>query len=125
MIDWSKCPDVESVEGRCSGAWVVKDSRVIVESCILENAEAGCSAEEIADMFEVPGGGRVVRRILRFAYQSEITAIIGPAGPAPPLSAEAQARLDTLVRKVLALRRSIPKDELTADDMDPWYRAKP
>jgi uncharacterized protein (DUF433 family) len=67
MIDWSRCPDVESVPGRCSGAWVVKDSRVIVESCILGNAQAGCSAAEIAAMFEVPGGVDVVRRILAFA----------------------------------------------------------
>jgi hypothetical protein len=103
MIDWSRCPDVESVEGRCSGAWVVKDSRVIVESCILGNAE-DCSAEEIADLFEVPGGVDVVRRVLRFAYQSEVTAIIGPAEPPPPLSAEAKARLATIVRKLRALR---------------------
>jgi uncharacterized protein (DUF433 family) len=71
VIDWTKCPDVESVPGRCSGAWVVKDSRVIVESCILDNAEAGCSAEEIADMFEVPGGVDVVKRILAFARSNE------------------------------------------------------
>jgi len=119
MIDWSRCPDVESVPGRCSGAWVAKDSRVMVEG-ILDNAE-DCSAEEIAtEIFELPV--ERVRRILRFAYQSEITAIIGPAGPAPPLSAEAQARLDTLVRKVMALRHTIPKDELTAADIDPYRR---
>ena len=64
MIDWTKCPDVESVPDRCGGQWVVKDSRVIVESCILGNAE-DCSVEEIADMFEVPVD--VVRRILDFA----------------------------------------------------------
>ena len=27
-IDWSKCDDVESVPGRVSGAWVIKDTRV-------------------------------------------------------------------------------------------------
>ena len=64
MIDWSQCAEVESVPGRCSGAWVVKDSRVIVETCILGNAE-DCTTEEIADMFEVPV--EVVRRILLFA----------------------------------------------------------
>jgi uncharacterized protein (DUF433 family) len=104
MIDWSRCPDVESVPGRCSGQPVVKGTRLTVDA-ILNNAEAGCSAEEIAtEIFE---GVTVeqVRRILRFAYQSEITAIIGPAGPAPPMSAEAQARLHTLTRKVLALRQ--------------------
>jgi uncharacterized protein (DUF433 family) len=67
VIDWSQCPDVESVPDRCGGAWVVKDSRVIVESCILDNAEAGASPEEIADWFEVPGGVDAVRRILAFA----------------------------------------------------------
>jgi uncharacterized protein (DUF433 family) len=67
VIAWSQCPDVESVPDRCGGAWVVKDSRVIVESCILDNAEAGASPEEIADWFEVPGGVDAVRRILAFA----------------------------------------------------------
>jgi uncharacterized protein (DUF433 family) len=45
-IDWSQCPDVESIPGKCSGAWVVKDSRVMVQA-ILDNAE-DCSAEEIS-----------------------------------------------------------------------------
>ena len=65
MIDWTHCQDVESVPGRCGGAWVVKDSRVIVESCILDNADAGATPEEIADWFEVPVD--VVKRILAFA----------------------------------------------------------
>jgi hypothetical protein len=47
VIDWSRCPDVESVPDRCSGAWVVKGTRIPVQA-ILDNAEAGCSAEEIA-----------------------------------------------------------------------------
>jgi uncharacterized protein (DUF433 family) len=65
MIDWSQCPDAESVPGRCSGAWVAKDSRVMVEG-ILDNADAGCSAEEIAtEIFELPV--EQVRRILAFA----------------------------------------------------------
>jgi len=65
VIDWTHCQDVESVPGRCGGAWVVKDSRVIVESCILDNADAGATPEEIADWFEVPVD--VVKRILAFA----------------------------------------------------------
>jgi uncharacterized protein (DUF433 family) len=64
-IDWSQCPDAESVPGRCSGAWVAKDSRVMVEG-ILDNADAGYSAEEIAtEIFELPVDQ--VRRILAFA----------------------------------------------------------
>jgi uncharacterized protein (DUF433 family) len=62
-IDWSRCPDVESVPGRCSGAWVAKNSRVMVEG-ILENAE-DASPEEVAGMFELPV--EQVRRILAFA----------------------------------------------------------
>ena len=71
MIDWTNCPDVESVPGRCSGAWVVKDSRVMVHG-ILNNAAAGCSAAEIADMFTVPSAA--VRRIVAFAEAREPTA---------------------------------------------------
>jgi len=63
MIDWNQCPDVESVPGRCGGAWVAKDSRVMVEG-ILENAE-DCTAEEVADMFDLDVD--TVRRILVFA----------------------------------------------------------
>ena len=70
-IDWSKCPDVESVPGRCSGAWVVKDSRLTVHA-IINNAAAGCSAAEIADMFEVPSDK--VRRIVAFAEAQEPSA---------------------------------------------------
>ena len=42
----------------------MKGSRVMVESCILGNAE-DCSAEEIADQFAVPV--EIVRRILAYA----------------------------------------------------------
>jgi uncharacterized protein (DUF433 family) len=63
MIDWSRCPDAESVPDRCGGAWIAKDSRVMVEG-ILDNAE-DCTVAEIADMFELPVD--TVRRILAFA----------------------------------------------------------
>ena len=76
QIDWTNCPDVESVPGRCSGAWVVKDSRVIVESCILGNA-ADCTPEEIADLFTVPVA--TVRRILRFARLAEAASLLQQA----------------------------------------------
>ncbi len=64
-IDWSQCPDVESVPGRVSGAWVVKDSRVQAQA-VVDNAMAGCSAEEIAtEIFELPL--ERVKAVLRFA----------------------------------------------------------
>jgi uncharacterized protein (DUF433 family) len=66
-IDWSQCKDVERVPGRVSGAWVIKGTRVQVDA-VVENAMAGCSAEEIAgpDIFpSIPLD--VVQRVLRFA----------------------------------------------------------
>ena len=53
-VDWSKCEDVESVPGKVSGAWVIKGTRVPAQA-IVDNARAGCSAEEIAtEIFELP-----------------------------------------------------------------------
>jgi uncharacterized protein (DUF433 family) len=64
-IDWSKCEDVESVPGRVSGAWVVKGTRVQAQA-VVDNAKAGCSAEEIAtEIFELPL--ERVKAVLRFA----------------------------------------------------------
>ena len=64
-IDWSQCEDVESVPGRVSGAWVIKDTRVPAQA-VVDNARAGCSAEEIAtEIFELPL--ERVKAVLRFA----------------------------------------------------------
>jgi uncharacterized protein (DUF433 family) len=65
MIDWSQCPDVESVPDRCSGAWVVKGTRLTVQA-ILDNAE-DCSAEEIETEIFPSVPVEIVRRILAFA----------------------------------------------------------
>ena len=64
-IDWTDCPDVESVPGRCSGAWVVKDTRILVQG-VLDNAE-DYSPEEIAgEIYEGLGADRA-RRIIAYA----------------------------------------------------------
>jgi uncharacterized protein (DUF433 family) len=64
-IDWSQCGDVESVPGRVSGAWVIKGTRVQAQA-VVDNAKAGCSAEEIAtEIFELPL--ERVKAVLRFA----------------------------------------------------------
>ncbi len=39
-MDWSRCPDVESVLGKVSGAWLVKGTRVQADA-IVENAAEG------------------------------------------------------------------------------------
>lgn len=64
-VDWSKCDDVESIPGKVSGAWVIKGTRVPAQA-IVDNARAGCSAEEIAtEIFELPLDR--VQAVLRFA----------------------------------------------------------
>ena len=38
-LDWSQCPAVESVPGRLGGAWVFRDTRMLVPT-VFENLEA-------------------------------------------------------------------------------------
>ena len=69
-MDWSQCPDVESIPGKVSGAWIVKGTRVQADAIIV-NADSGFSAEEIGnDLFPGVGVDRV-RRLLAFAKQRE------------------------------------------------------
>jgi uncharacterized protein (DUF433 family) len=66
MIDWSQCRDVERTPGRVSGQWVVKDTRILVQG-VIDNADAGLSAEEIGgEIFDGLGVDRA-RRIIEYA----------------------------------------------------------
>ena len=66
MIDWSKCQDIERIPGKVSGAWLVKGTHIPVQA-VLDNAEDGYTAEEIAS--EIYEGLPVdrARRIIAFA----------------------------------------------------------
>jgi uncharacterized protein (DUF433 family) len=69
MIDWTNCPDVERTPGKCSGAWCVKGTRLMVQG-IIDNARDGCTAEQIArEIYDLPVD--VVRRILRHAFRHQ------------------------------------------------------
>ena len=50
-LDWSRCPAVESIAGKVSGAWVLRGTRMPV-SVIFENLEAGASLDDIMEWFE-------------------------------------------------------------------------
>ena len=50
-VDWSRCPVVESVPGKMSGAWVLKGTRMPVLA-ILENIESGASLDDILEWFD-------------------------------------------------------------------------
>ena len=66
-LDWSKCPAVESVPGRVSGAWVFRGTRMPV-AAIFENLEDGMSIEEIMEQFDVTR--EQVTAVLDFAERS-------------------------------------------------------
>ncbi|MGA2598121.1 MAG: DUF433 domain-containing protein [Bryobacteraceae bacterium] len=66
-LDWSRCPAIESVPGRLSGAWVLRDTRVPVAS-ILENLEYGSTIEEIVEQYDV--AREQIRAVLEFAARS-------------------------------------------------------
>jgi uncharacterized protein (DUF433 family) len=53
-LDWSKCPAVDSIPGKRSGAWVFKGTRMPV-STVFENLESGASSEEVMEWFDVSG----------------------------------------------------------------------
>ena len=67
MLDWSRCPAVERVEGRVSGAWVFRGTRLPVAT-IFENLEDGLGIEEIMEQFDVTR--EQVTAVLDFAARS-------------------------------------------------------
>ena len=66
-LDWSKCPAVESIPGKLSGAWVFRGTRMPVQA-VFENLEAGLSVREITEVFDVTP--EEVRAVLHFASES-------------------------------------------------------
>ena len=67
-LDWSKCPAVESVPGKVSGAWVFRGTRIPV-AAVFENLEDGLSLDEIVRLYD--GLTREqVRAVLEFAAES-------------------------------------------------------
>lgn len=81
QLDWSQCPAVESIPGKVSGAWVLRDTRMPI-SVIFENLEYGASIEEIIENYNVTR--EQVQAVLEFAAQS--------AAPPAPIQRMADAR---------------------------------
>ena len=65
-IDWSKCADVERIPGKVSGQWLVKDTRIPVQT-VLDHAEDGYSPEEIANELFPGMTPDQARRIISYA----------------------------------------------------------
>jgi len=73
-LDWSRCPVVESVPDRRSGAWVFRNTRMPVAT-VFENLELGTSIDEIIEQYDVTR--EQVRAVLEFAARS----LDGPSNP--------------------------------------------
>ena len=67
QLGWSQCAAVESIPGKVSGAWVLRGTRMPVQT-IFENLEAGLSVKEITEVFDVTE--QEVRAVLHFATRS-------------------------------------------------------
>ena len=69
MTDWSKCPAVESVPGRLSGAWVFTGTRIPV-SALFGNLAEGATVKDFLDWF--PG---VKEWQIRAALEHEVQSL--------------------------------------------------
>lgn len=68
MLDWTQCPVVERVEGKVSGAWLFRGTRVPVKA-LFENIEDGATVENFLEWF--PGVKREqVQAVLEFTERS-------------------------------------------------------
>lgn len=79
-LDWSQCPAVESVPGKVSGAWVLKDTRMPVAT-VFENLEAGLTVEEVMEEFSVTR--EQIDAVLHFAAKSLGAPLPPPVQPTP------------------------------------------
>ena len=50
MLDWGDCQQVERSEGKVSGAWVFRGTRVPVRA-LFENLEAGATIDQFLEWF--------------------------------------------------------------------------
>jgi uncharacterized protein (DUF433 family) len=66
-LDWSRCPAVESIPGKVSGAWTFRNSRTPVK-LVFENLEDGMNIDEIIEQY--PVSREEIKAVLDFAAQS-------------------------------------------------------
>jgi uncharacterized protein (DUF433 family) len=81
-LDWSRCPAVESVPGKRSGAWVFKDTRMPVAT-VFENLE-DMSVEEVMEQFDVTR--EQIEAVLEFVARSLEAPV--PAPEVMPVDAD-------------------------------------
>jgi uncharacterized protein (DUF433 family) len=50
MIDWSQCPEVESVPGKLGGKWVFKNTRLPI-AVLFGNLALGATVDEVVEWY--------------------------------------------------------------------------
>jgi len=76
MLDWSKCPVLESIPGKVSGAWVFRGTRVPV-SAILKNLKHMTPDQLVEDYPSVPR--EQIEAVLDFLARSADPVFFGGA----------------------------------------------
>ena len=67
-LDWSRCPAVENVPGKVSGAWVFRGTRIPV-AAVFENLEDGLTIDQVAALYDGLTRDQV-KSVLEFTAQS-------------------------------------------------------
>ncbi len=68
MLDWTQCSVVERAEGKVSGAWLFRGTRVPV-TALFENLEDGATVDDFLEWF--PGVKREqAQAVLEFTKRS-------------------------------------------------------
>jgi len=75
FLDWSQCPAVESVPGKVSGEWVLRNTRMPVAT-IFENLEAGANIDNILEWYDGLDRDQV-KAVIEFAARSLDTPVAG------------------------------------------------
>jgi uncharacterized protein (DUF433 family) len=73
ILDWSKCPAVESIPGKRSGAWVFRGTRTPV-SIVFDNLKVGASIDEMMEWFHL--SHEQVVAVIEFAAGSLDTPLV-------------------------------------------------
>jgi uncharacterized protein (DUF433 family) len=72
-MDWSDCAEVERIPGKVSGTWLIKGTRLPVESILIHADEF--SPEVIATGIFEGVTPEIVRRVIAFARQHAPTPV--------------------------------------------------
>jgi uncharacterized protein (DUF433 family) len=92
MLDWSKCPALESIPGKVSGAWVFRGTRVPA-SAILKNLKH-LNLDQLAE--EYPSVPREqMEAVLDFVARSADPVFLGEPVPAIVIHAHPPRREST------------------------------